>query len=92
MTVATLRLDLSLSHCHSNRDRRRQMRAIMEKLHQHFNVSVADSEETETVDAILVVAAVARTRRDVRELLAHVADAVAAHPRVEVLGHAITEV
>ena len=42
--------------------------------------------------AVLVAAAVGRTRRDARETLERVADAVAAHPRAEVLGHAITEV
>jgi uncharacterized protein YlxP (DUF503 family) len=93
MTVATLRLDLRISHCNSSRDLRRQMQAIMEKLHRHFNVSVADTERPGHSDqAILLVAAVGRNRHDTLEILEHVADAIAVHPRTEVLGHAITEV
>ncbi len=72
---------------------RRQLQAIMDKLHRHFNISVAGSEGEQGADsAILVAAAVGRTRRDARETLERVADAVAAHPRAEVQGHAITEV
>jgi uncharacterized protein len=93
MTIVTLRLDLRVSQCHSPRDLRRQLQAIMDKLHRHFNVSVASAEsEGEPGVAVLVVAALGRTRRDARETLERVADAVAAHPRAEVLGHAITEI
>lgn len=93
MTVATLRLDLRFSPCYSARDTRRQLQAIMDKLHRHFNVSVAGSDGEGGPDTvILVAAAVGRARRDARETLERVADAVAAHPRAEILGHAITEV
>ena len=69
------------------------MRAIMDKLHRHFNVSVAEVDrDDDPAQAVLVVAAVGRTRREVRELLERVADAVAAYPRAELLSHAITEV
>ena len=93
MTVATLRLDLRVSHCQGPREKRRQMQAIMDKLHKHFNVSVADADGAGGPDeAVLLVAAVGRTRRDARETLERVADAVAAHPRAEVLAQAISEV
>ena len=93
MTIVTLRLDLRVSHCQSTRDLRRQMRAIMDKLHRHFNVSVADAEPEGRADqAVLLVAAVGRTRREARETIERVADAVAAHPHAEVLAHAISEV
>ena len=93
MTVATLRLDLRVSHCHSYRDKRRQMQAIMDKLHQYFNVSVAQADgDLEPGAAVLLVAAVGRTRRDARATLTRVADAVAAHPHTEILRHAIIEV
>lgn len=65
----------------------------MDKLHRHFNVSVAaDDGEGGPDAAVLVVAALGKSRRDARETLDRVADAVSAHPRAEVLGHAITEV
>jgi uncharacterized protein YlxP (DUF503 family) len=93
MTVMTLRLDLRVSHCPSPRDKRRQMRAIVDKLHRHFNVSVAETDgEGDPGQAVLVVAAVGRTRRDARETIERVADAVAAHPLAEVLAHAVSEV
>ena len=93
MTVATLRLNLLVADCHTTREKRRLMRAIMEKLHRHFNVSVAEgAHDSDPSQADLTVAVVARTRREARETLAHVADAVAAHPRVELLSHAILEV
>ena len=44
MTVATLRLKLLVADCHTTREKRRLMRAIMEKLHRHFNVSVAEGD------------------------------------------------
>ena len=93
MTVATLRLDLRLGPGLDPREARRQMQAIMDKLHRHFNVSVAADETTARRDsAVLIAAAASRTRRDARETLERVAEAVAAHPRVEVVGLAITEV
>lgn len=65
----------------------------MDKLRRHFNISVAGTDGVGEPDAaVLVAASVGRTRRDARETLERVAEAVAAHPRVEVLGHAITEV
>jgi uncharacterized protein YlxP (DUF503 family) len=93
MTVSTLRLDLRVTPCHSSREKHRQLQAIMDKLHRSFNVSVAATDGEGGPDtAVLVAAAVGRARRDARETLERVADAVAAHPRAEVLGHAISEV
>lgn len=93
MTVVTLRLELRLARCSTARQARRQLEGIMEKLQRHFNVSVAGSEADGGPDlAVLLVAAAGRTRKDARSTLERVADALAAHPRAEVLGHAITEV
>jgi len=93
MTVATLRLDLRLSHCDTTRENRRRMRAIMDKVHRSFNVSVAAVEhEGDPSQATMAVVAVARTRREVRELLGRVADALTVYPRAELLNHEITEV
>ena len=92
MTVATLRLDLRFRDCLTPRDTRRQIQTIMDKLHKHFNVSVADADLTGDPGAtLLFVAAVGRTKREARETLERVADAVAAHPRAEVLSLAVTE-
>ena len=93
MTVATLRLRLLVADCQTAREKRRFMRTILEKLHRHFNVSVAEGDhDANPSQSDLTVVVVAPTRREARETLARVADAVAAHPRAEVLSHAILEV
>lgn len=93
MTVVTLRLDLRFSPCSSARDARRQVQAIMDKLHKHFNVSVASHEGEGGHDrALLLVAAAGRNRKEARETLVRVADALASHPKAEILGQDVTEV
>ena len=93
MTVVTLRLDLRFNPCGSAREARRQVGAIAEKLHRHFNVSAAGAEGEGGHDqAVLLIAAAGRTRKEAREVLDRVADALTAHPRTEILAHAITEV
>ena len=89
MTVVTLWLDLRLAGRPTPRAARRQLEAIMEKLHRHFNVSVAAAEGASESDVyVLLAAAVGRTRKDARATLERVADALAAHPRVDVVAHA----
>ncbi|WP_406700228.1 DUF503 domain-containing protein [Singulisphaera sp. Ch08] len=93
MTLATLRLELRVANCESLREKRRRMQAIMSKLRQHFNVSITeDGRIDDPSSALLIVAVVGRTRRDTRETLDRVADAVAAYPRAELLSQVITEV
>lgn len=93
MTVQTLRLDLRLTGCSTLKEKRKQLQAIVARLHRHFNVSVAEADAEGGADrAMLVAAAVGRTRRESRETLDRVADAVSAHPRIELLGHALDEV
>jgi uncharacterized protein YlxP (DUF503 family) len=93
MTVVTLRLDLRFHPCPTAREAKRQVTAIVEKLHRSFNVSVAAAEGDDGHDtARVLVAAAAKTRKEARETLARIADALAAHPRAEILGHDITEV
>ena len=93
MTVSLLYLDLRVLGCQSSREKRRLMRAIMDKLRQHFNVSVAEVDRDSGPGlARLAVAALAPARREAREALGRVADAVAVHPRVELLRQEIIEV
>lgn len=93
MTVATLYLDSLVIGCTSVREQRRRMRVIMNQLHQHFDVSVAEVDrDDDPKQARIAVAAIGTTRREVRATLERVADAVAVHPRAELLSQAITEV
>jgi uncharacterized protein YlxP (DUF503 family) len=93
MHVATLRLQLRVRDCTSVRVKRRRVRAILEKLHKHFNVSVAEVDRVDhPSESVLAVAAVDRGRREVRERLERVVEALSVHPRAELLGHELIEV
>lgn len=93
MFLAALRLEIRVRDCTAARVKRRRVRAIVEKLHRHFNVSVAEVDRREhPSEVVLAVAAVAETRREAREPLGRIADAMAVHPRVELLAHDLIEV
>jgi uncharacterized protein YlxP (DUF503 family) len=87
MHVASLVLALRLDACPTPRRRRRALDAIAVKLRRHFNVSLAelDPGPPDPDLARLAVAAVARTRREAREVLQLVLDALAAHPHAAVV-------
>ncbi len=90
MYLSLLRLEVSIVD--SPRAKRRTVQEILDKLHQRFNVSVAEVDRsTHPSESVLGVAAVAATRKEVREILDRVADAVTAHPRVDVLKCEMTE-
>ena len=68
------------------RSKRKIVRGILDKIHRHFNVAVAEVEgEAHPSKSTLGVAALAKNRREVREILDRVTHALAAHPRAEVL-------
>ncbi len=91
MFVAILRLEVQIAD--SPRAKRRTVQEMLDKLHRHFNVSVAEVDRSNhPSESVIGVAAVAATRKEVREILDRVADAVAAHPRAEVLQLELTEV
>ena len=93
MHVATLRFAIRVRDCRAVRVKRKRVRAILEKLHKHFNVSVAEVEgHSHPSESILAAAAVAEGRREAREPLERIVDALAVHPRVELLDHALIEV
>lgn len=84
MHTATLRVEVEIGS--GWRTKRRTVRAILVKIRQHFNVSAAEIDgESHPSQSTLGVAAVARTRREVRETLDRVAGALEAHPRAEVI-------
>ncbi|WZO96741.1 DUF503 domain-containing protein [Isosphaeraceae bacterium EP7] len=86
MNVITLRLVLLATDCRSAREKRKRIRAILDRLHQSFNVSVAEVDRLDhPQESVIGVVVVAATRREARETLARVTDAVAAHPRAEIL-------
>ena len=93
MYAATLRLELRIDGCRTARTRRRRVEAILAKLHKHFNVSAAEvGRGDHAIEAVVAFAAVAATRREARDRLARVADALDAHPRAEVVSREFAEV
>ncbi len=90
MQLAMLRVEVRIGE--GPRARRRTVRKILEKIHRHFNVSVAEDDRGGTPEeSVLGFASVDAGRREAREVLERVADVVAAHPRVEVLKVDLTE-
>lgn len=84
MHLRTLRLTIRIRP--GLRSRRKTIRMIVSKIHHHFNVSVIEvAGPGSPAESVIGVAALGASRREVREILDRVADAVAAHPRAEVL-------
>jgi len=91
MYLAMLRLELRITD--GPRAKRRTVQAMLDKIHRNFNVTVAEVDRSShATESVLGVAAIAACRKDVREVLDRVADAVSAHPRVEVLSLDLTEI
>ncbi len=85
MHLAAVRLDLRFDDCRTVSERRRRTKLILEKLRDHFNVSVADLGASSSVDeTTIAAAAVGRDRRELREVLERIAEAVAAYPHAVV--------
>jgi uncharacterized protein YlxP (DUF503 family) len=93
MTAASLQMVLVVTNCRSYRDTRKQMQNIMNKLRKHFNVALAEVGRFEAPgESKLAAVSVGRTRGEVRETLLRVADAIAVHPRTEVLSQTLSEI
>ena len=75
------------------RAKRRTIRAIVDKIHRHFNVSVAEVDRARACLGERPGRGLDRGRggREAREILDRVAEAVGAHPRVEILDIQLTE-
>ena len=92
MNVATLRLELRVGDCSTLRQKRRRLRRIVDRLRRHFNVAAAEVGALDRPsEAVLGFASVGATRREARDVLIRVAEAVAAHPRAEVLAREFEE-
>jgi len=90
--LAVLRLGLRMPAEPDPTERRRLIRAMLDTLHRHFNVAVAEAGvDDPTGSAWLGAAALSASRREARATLERVADAVAGHPRVELLSRTIRE-
>lgn len=90
MYLAMLRLEIRIDE--SPRSKRRTVRSMLDKIHDRFNVSVAEVDRSNhPTESVLAFAVVATTRKDAREILDRVLDAVGVHPRAEVVAAEVTE-
>jgi uncharacterized protein YlxP (DUF503 family) len=90
MYLAMLRLEVRIND--APRAKRRTVQAMLDKIHGHFNVSVAEVDRSNhPSESVIAVVAIGVARKEVREVLDRVADAVSAHPRAEVLSLELTE-
>ena len=90
MHLAMLRIEVRIGD--GSRAKRRTIREMLDKLHRHFNVSVAEVDRAgHPSESVIGVVVIAPGRREAREVLDRVAEAVAAHPRAEVLDIQLTE-
>jgi uncharacterized protein YlxP (DUF503 family) len=92
MHVAMLQIDLEVNSGTNAAEKRRLMHEILERLHRHFNVSVAEANPREGGPGARVgVAVVARSRREARKVLDRVTEAVGVHPHAELVAHTIQD-
>jgi uncharacterized protein YlxP (DUF503 family) len=93
MHIAALRMDLRVDDCRNLRQKRRLLGGMIGKLRRHFNVSAAEVDRFDRpTETVLAVVTVAHGRREAREALHRIADAVGAHPHAELANWAIYDV
>jgi len=83
MNLATLQVELRLKDCRGRRDRKRRLEEVIRKLRKHFNISATEEEGRDPDSARLFAAAVGSIRGQARESLERAAEALAAHPDLE---------
>jgi len=90
MFVGSLKVRLLVRESRSLKDKRQVVRSIKDKLRNSFNVSVAEvDEEDHRQLVVLGVAMVSNEAGHVRSVLQEIASALRAHPIAEFLDHEI---
>ncbi len=80
MCVGILTLTLYLPTCHNLKEKRRQIKPILTRLHKEFNVSVIESDHHDTWQTCqLLIACAARNGVQAENLLARVCQFYESH-------------
>ena len=88
MTVASLRVRLLLRESRSLKDKRQVVRSIMDRLRSGFNVAVAEVDERDHRQLVVLgVATVAEEASAAQATLERVVNALRGHPIAEFLDH-----
>lgn len=86
MIVGTLRIRLLLRQARSLKDKRQVVKSIKDRLHNDFNVSVAEIEEQDNRQlAVLGLAMVSNETHHVKTALGQIVQALRVHPVAEFL-------
>ena len=88
MIVGTLRVRLLIRQARSLKDKRQVVKSIKDRLHNEFNVSVAEIEELDNRQlAVLGLAMVSNEAHHVKTALGQIVQALRAHPVAELLDY-----
>ena len=90
MIVGTLRVRLILREARSLKDKRQVVKSIKDKLHNSFNVSVAEIEAQDNRQlAVLGFAMVSNEANALKKALSQIVEALRVHPVAEMLDYEI---
>ena len=88
MIVGTLRVRLLLRQARSLKDKRQVVKSIKDRLHNDFNVSVAEIEDQDNRQlAVLGFATVSNEAHHVKTALGQIVQALRVHPVAELVDH-----
>ena len=88
MIVGTLQVRLLLREARTLKDKRQVIKSIKDRLHNHFNVSVAEVDELENRQlAVLGMAMVSNEAHPLKQALGQIVEALRSHPVAELIAH-----
>jgi len=90
MIVGTLQVRLLLREARSLKDKRQVVKSIKDRLHNEFNVSVAEVDALDNRQlAVLGIAMVSNETHHLKTELGRIAEALRRHPVAELIGQEI---
>jgi uncharacterized protein YlxP (DUF503 family) len=90
MIVGTLQVRLLLREARSLKDKRQVVKSIKDRLHNEFNVSIAEVEELDNRQlAVLGMAMVSNEAHHLKQALGHIVECLRKHPVAELIGQEI---
>jgi uncharacterized protein YlxP (DUF503 family) len=90
MIVGSLRVRLLLRESRSLKDKRQVVRSIKDRLRNSFNVSVAEVEELDHRQLVVLGFAMVSNEADhIRSAFAQIVQALRSHPVAELLDHEV---
>jgi uncharacterized protein len=88
MIVGTLQVRLLLREARTLKDKRQIVKSIKDRLHNHFNVSIAEVDELDNRQlAVLGLAMVSNEAHHLKVALGQIVEALRSHPVAELINH-----